>query len=503
MNGFVVLDFGSQFTQLIARRLRELKVYSVLLPYDTPIEKIRGAQGIILSGGPSSVTEAGAPIRNLSELAEIAPVLGICYGMQLMAHQWGGQIQSAVHREYGHNQVTWSKGIAGVNQKQNVWMSHGDVVTQVPTGFEIIARSQDGAIAAMQGRNAMALQFHPEVTHTEQGLEILKHFVFDRCKARAEWTPGEMIEGIKSKMRSQVPTGEKILCALSGGVDSTVAGTLLTKIFGPEQVRCVFVNNGLLRKNEFENVLALYKRLGLNVHGVDAEKEFLSQLAGVSDPEKKRKIIGRVFLEVFEKNLNFNEFKWLAQGTLYPDVIESVNVRGSSVTIKTHHNVGGLPEKMNLKLLEPFRELFKDEVREIGRNLEIPEDVLMRHPFPGPGLAIRVMGAVDKDALDVLRECDHIFISELKAQNLYSKIWQAFCVLLPVKSVGVQGDSRSYEKVLSLRAVTSNDGMTADWFEFSGAFLKQVSNKITNKVRGVNRVVYDVTSKPPATIEWE
>lgn len=503
--GFAVLDFGSQFTQLIARRLRELHVYSELFPYDVSFEKLKAFQprGIILSGGPSSVIENGAPTRDVKALMELAPVMGICYGMQLLAHQLGGRVEPAGRREYGLNRVTWNSPVAGVPASQNVWMSHGDVVEKLPAGFEEIARSEREGMAAMRGPGVLALQFHPEVTHTEHGLELLKHFVFEMCRAEANWRPESIVTRLTQEVQAKIPAGEKILCALSGGVDSTVVGTLLTRALGAERVQCIFLNNGLLRKNEFENVQKIYQGLGLNVRAIDASREFLTELADVEDPEKKRKIIGRVFLEVFEKSVDLSQVQWLAQGTLYPDVIESVNIRGSSVTIKSHHNVGGLPEKMRLKLVEPLRELFKDEVREIGAQLGIPHDVLWRHPFPGPGLAIRIIGAVNEKDLKILRDCDDIFISELRAKGLYEKIWQAFCVLLPVKTVGVQGDSRSYERVLALRAVTSRDGMTADWYSFDGEFLRVLSNKITNHVRGVNRVVYDISSKPPATIEWE
>jgi GMP synthase (glutamine-hydrolysing) len=504
--GFLVLDFGSQFTQLIARRLREIGVYSEILPFDTDLEKIKAAQpaGIVLSGGPSSLYEEGAPHRDVKELMAIAPLLGVCYGMQLIAQQLGGVVKSADTSEYGFNLVSWSEPICKDIKTQKVWMSHRDVVSAPPVGFSIVAASDNGAAAAIKGERAWGLQFHPEVTHTEKGIELLKAFVFDLCSAKADWKPEQMLEQMKETVLSKVPDGEKVLCAISGGVDSTVVGVLLTRILGAERVFCVFVDNGLLRKNEFEEVLALYKELGLNVKGVDAKREFLSELAGVDDPEQKRKIIGRVFMEVFEKSVqDLPEVKWLAQGTLYPDVIESVNLRGSSVTIKSHHNVGGLPEKMNLKLVEPLRELFKDEVRQVGEKLGIPHKQLWRHPFPGPGLAVRVPGAVDEASLRILQEVDDVFISELRAQNLYDEIWQAFCVLLPVRTVGVQGDARTYSRAVALRAVVSHDAMTADWFGFPEKFLRDVSNKITNQVREVNRVVLDITSKPPGTIEWE
>ena len=506
--GFVVLDFGSQLTQLIARRLRELGVYSELLPFDCNIEKIRELKpkGIILSGGPSSVHEPGAPLRHVTELMEVAPVLGICYGMQLIAQDLGGIVQPSEKREYGFNEVTWSQPFSGlVPEKQRVWMSHGDVVKVPPPGFKVTGLSETGHAAAMRSDRAWALQFHPEVAHTEHGLEILRSFVFEFCKAEANWSAPDITHLLIERIRDQVPDGEDILCGLSGGVDSTVVATLLTKALGNGRVHCVFVNNGLLRKNEYRDVLDQYRAMGLNATGVNAEKAFMKALAGLEDPELKRKAIGRVFIEVFQKAAEKmgREFHWLAQGTLYPDVIESISPRGQSVTIKSHHNVGGLPEKMKMKLIEPLRELFKDEVRAIGRELGLPADILGRHPFPGPGLSIRLIGAVNEADLNTLRDCDSIFIGELKEQGLYDKIWQAFCVLLPVKTVGVQGDGRTYEKVLALRAVTSSDGMTADWYPFTFEFLRHVSNRITNEVKGVNRVTYDITSKPPGTIEWE
>lgn len=516
--GFLVLDFGSQLTQLIARRLRELNYYSEIHPFNLPLEKIKAMNplGIILSGGPSSVYEEGAPLRSVEELQTVAPLLGICYGMQLIVKDLGGGVERATHREYGFNQVKWTKGFTAQLQEQmksqKVWMSHGDIVKTLPQGFEIVATSESGHPAAMMGKRAWALQFHPEVAHTENGTELLKAFALELCGAKPTWTAPHMLANLMTAVKNQVGPVDHILCGLSGGVDSSVVATLLTKTLGGGRVHCVFVNNGLLRHQEFETVLAHYQKIGLNVVGVDASQEFLSELAGVSEPEQKRKIIGRVFIEVFEKTMKSHEallhatekIKWLAQGTLYPDVIESFSFAGGpSHTIKSHHNVGGLPARMKLGLVEPVRELFKDEVRTLGRELGLPEDMLMRHPFPGPGLAIRVMGAVDENSLRILREADHIFISKLKENGLYHKIWQAFCVLLPVKTVGVQGDGRTYDQVLSLRAVTSQDGMTADWYPFEFQFLREVSNEITNKVRGVSRIVYDVTSKPPATIEWE
>lgn len=504
--GFIILDFGSQLTQLIARRLREMHFYSEVHSYNLPLDEIkkRNPYGIILSGGPNSVYEEGSPTREVKELLDVAPVLGICYGMQLLASQLGGMVQKSETREYGFNRITWTQPLGVVPSQQKVWMSHGDIVKAPPVGFKIVALSESKHPAAMKSDRAWAVQFHPEVAHTESGEEILRAFAQDMCGAKADWDSGHILERLTAEVREQVGQGH-VLVGLSGGVDSSVAATLLTKALGPEKVHCVFVDNGLLRKNEYAEVLEQYKRIGLNVKGVDASKEFLSQLKGVSDPEKKRKTIGRVFIEIFEKNIDPSmQVKWLAQGTLYPDVIESTSAHGGpSSTIKSHHNVGGLPERMNLGLVEPLRWLFKDEVREIGRKLGLPELILGRHPFPGPGLAIRVLGEITEESLRVMREADHIFISKLREKNLYHKIWQAFCVLLPVKTVGVQGDGRTYENVLALRAVTSTDGMTADWYPFEFEFLREVSNEITNQVRGVNRVVYDVTSKPPATIEWE
>jgi GMP synthase (glutamine-hydrolysing) len=506
--GFAVLDFGSQLTQLIARRLRELNVYSVLLPFDVSLEKLKelAPQGIILSGGPSSVGDEDAPYRNVKELMEIAPVLGICYGMQLMAKDLGGVVTKADKREYGFNTIQWSHPFAAsFKPQQRTWMSHGDIVEVPPPGFQIAAVSETGHAAALKSARGWAVQFHPEVTHTENGLEILRAFIFDLCKAEAVWDSPHITSHLLEAAREKVGPDAHVLCGLSGGVDSTVVATLLSRALGAERVHCVFVNNGLLRKDEYETVLEGYKQIGLNVLGVDAEELFLIELSGIEDPELKRKTIGRVFIEIFQKASKKLPSRpdFLAQGTLYPDVIESISPRGTSVTIKSHHNVGGLPEKMSMKLVEPLRELFKDEVRAIGLELGLPKSLLWRHPFPGPGLAIRIMGEVNKENLDIVRACDDVFISELRAAGLYDKIWQAFCVLLPVKTVGVQGDARTYEKVLALRAVTSTDGMTADWYPFEFEFMRKVSNRITNEVKGVNRVVYDVTSKPPGTIEWE
>lgn len=530
-NGFLILDFGSQVTQLIARRLREMGYYSEIKHFSYATEEINKKKyaGIILSGGPSSVYEDKAPYRSIKELQDIAPLMGICYGMQLVCHDLGGKVESSKHREYGYKNVLWKKDIfvseketpfTGKNIshkiqdggqsfrfKQNVWMSHGDVVTEVPAGFDLLAITEDHP-AAIENERIFAVQFHPEVVHSEKGDQVLEYFI-KKCGAQKNWQTKNMLDELNEQVLAQVAPQDHVLCGLSGGVDSSVVAVMLTKLLGKERVHCVFVNNGLLRKNEFDDVMKSYENLGLNVTGVDASKKFLAGLKTLIEPELKRKAIGRIFIEVFEeavqkiKAQTQTEIKWLAQGTLYPDVIESVSTTGSSVTIKSHHNVGGLPEKLNFKLLEPVRLLFKDEVRRIGKELKAPDDIIKRHPFPGPGLSIRVIGEVTEERLSVLREADHIFISYLKEKNLYDKIWQAFCVLTPIQTVGVMGDGRTYDYVLAVRAVTAIDGMTADWYEFQPSELKEISSRITNKVKGVSRVVYDITSKPPATIEWE
>ncbi len=507
----LVLDFGSQYTQLIARRVRELGVYSEIHPFHYSIEQIKYLQpvGIILSGGPMSVYEKDAPKPDPRVFDLGVPILGICYGLQLFADKFGGIVNSAARREYGKADLQIDDNsdlLAGLDSVTPVWMSHGDALSKMPEGFEPIAHSHNAPICAIRNlKNKMfGVQFHPEVAHTPDGKKILANFLFKICGAKGDWTPASFIEQAEKEIREKVGSA-KVLCALSGGVDSSVLAVLLHRAVG-DQLHCVHINNGLMRKNESEQVVKTFRdTFHINLSYVDAAEMFLSLLAGVEDPEKKRKIIGKTFIEVFEEEAKklSGSVEYLAQGTLYPDVIESVSFKGPSVTIKSHHNVGGLPEKMNFKLIEPFRELFKDEVREIGRLLEVPADIIGRHPFPGPGLAVRVLGDITKEKLKLICEADDIFIQELKRSNLYDKIWQAFVVLLPVRSVGVMGDGRTYENAVALRAVTSMDGMTADWAKIPNDVLAYISNRITNELRGINRVVYDISSKPPATIEWE
>ena len=508
----LILDFGSQYTQLIARRVREQGVYCEIVPFHYGIEKIveRNPKGVILSGGPSSVYEEDAPQVSADFYDKIsAPVLGICYGMQLLAKDLNGVVSPSDKREYGHAQLKRLSGktalFTDIPEKMDVWMSHGDHVTKVPEGFHSTAMSGE-ILTAMENldKKIFAVQFHPEVSHTPRGKDILRNFLFNICECKGDWTAQQFIDDEIEKIKQTVGETGNVICGLSGGVDSTVAAVLVHQAIGERQT-CVFVNTGLLRADEFESTLKMYRdNLHLNVIGVDASKSFYKELAGVVEPEQKRKIIGRKFIEVFEKEAKkVGKAKYLVQGTLYPDVIESVSLRGASVTIKSHHNVGGLPEKMNLKLIEPLRELFKDEVRAFGRELKIPEDILMRHPFPGPGLAVRILGDITPEKVELLQKVDKIFIEELHNFDLYNKVWQAFAVLLPIQSVGVMGDFRTYEKTVALRAVTSTDGMTADWARFPHDFLQKASSRITSEVRGVNRVVYDISSKPPSTIEWE
>jgi GMP synthase (glutamine-hydrolysing) len=515
----VVLDFGAQYSQLIARRIREQKIFSVVLPFNASLEEIRSYSpvGIILSGGPSSVYDKDAPLADKSVFGLGIPVLGICYGLQFMVYALGGKVRPAAKREYGHATVeiqqSDSQLFQGLPKLLTVWMSHGDSAEELPPGFRLTAKTPN-AVAAIENaeRKMWAVQFHPEVHHTPLGADILRNFALNICGAKPTWTPQHFIDATVAQVKQQVGNGRAI-CGLSGGVDSSVAAVLVDRAMrdasGKSRLTCVFVNNGVLRKNEFEKVQQnLRDNLGLRLVAVDATDRFMRKLAGVSDPETKRKIIGNEFIEVFDDEAKRilkeeGEVEWLVQGTLYPDVIESRSVRGPSQVIKSHHNVGGLPEKMKLKLIEPLKDLFKDEVRRIGRDLGMPEDILQRQPFPGPGLAVRILGEVTKERADLLRECDEIVVGEIKKAGLYQKIWQSFAVLLPVMSVGVMGDQRTYAYTCAVRAVHSEDGMTADWVPLPYEVLKTISNRIVNEVRGVNRVVYDITSKPPGTIEWE
>jgi len=507
----LILDYGSQYTQLIARRLRELRIYCEIHPFNVNLNSFKNhpPHGIVLSGGPKSVNDADAPAFNPEILEFNIPVLGICYGLQLLAHyDIPGSVDRAEKREFGRADLIIDDDqnlLKNVEQHSVVWMSHGDHIKTLSDNFSIIAHTSNAKVAAVKHnkRPIYGVQFHPEVVHTEFGKEVFKNFALTICDLHGNWTPESFIETQIEAVRNKVGN-QRVLCALSGGVDSTVVATLLHRAIG-DQLQCLFVDNGLLRKNEFEQVMKLYTRdLNLPVKGVDASQKFLSRLEGITDPEEKRKIIGNTFIDVFDEEIDGkDEFKFLAQGTLYPDVIESVSFKGPSATIKSHHNVGGLPEQMNLDLIEPVRELFKDEVRIVGKTLGIPDHFIGRHPFPGPGLGIRVLSPLSKEKLDLLREADAIFIEELKKNNLYDEVWQALAVLLPVQSVGVMGDERTYESTVALRAVTSRDGMTADWAQLPYDFLALVSNRIINEVQGINRVVYDISSKPPATIEWE
>jgi GMP synthase (glutamine-hydrolysing) len=505
----IVLDFGSQYTQLIARRLRELSVYSEIWPPDTPAEKIRARKpaGIILSGGPKSVRDPGAPKCDPAVFSLGSPVLGICYGMQLMADSLGGRVEPAPQREFGHAAVKIALAaplFAGVPEEIRVWASHGDFVAAVPAGFEVAATSANAPIAAMSNpaRELFALLFHPEVVHTERGLEILRNFAFGVCGCTGDWTMASFVDEATAKIRTQVGGG-RVVCGLSGGVDSTVAAMIIHRAVG-DQLTCIFVDNGVLRQDEAGQIRRRFERLHLPLVFADASELFLTRLAGVTDPEQKRKIIGGTFIDVFEKEAaRLGQVDFLAQGTLYPDVIESVNVVGQSALIKSHHNVGGLPERMRMKLVEPLRELFKDEVREVGRKLGLESEFVVRQPFPGPGLAVRILGEVSAPRLALLRRADAIVAEEVRRAGWYERLWQSFAVLLPVQSVGVMGDERTYEYTVAIRAVESRDGMTADWARLPHDLLAGISSRIVNEVRGINRVVYDISSKPPSTIEWE
>jgi GMP synthase (glutamine-hydrolysing) len=513
----VILDFGSQYTQLIARRIREFNVFSVVLPCTAPLTQIKALnpKGIILSGGPCSVYDTDAPAADKAVLDMGAPILGICYGLQFIVHNLGGKVVSAAAREYGHAEVTVvaeTPLFHGLPGEMNVWMSHGDEAETLPDGFSLTAKTANAVAGiANEARKIWAVQFHPEVAHTRQGMELLKNFCLDICGAKQDWTPEHFIQSTVERVRAQVGEGHAI-CGLSGGVDSSVAAVLVARAIG-DRLTCIFVNNGVLRKDEFLKVqTTMREQLGLNVVAVDSSERFLTKLAGVTDPEQKRKIIGNEFIAVFddeakkifeaEKSAG-EEIAWLVQGTLYPDVIESSSVHGPSHTIKSHHNVGGLPADMKLKLIEPLRDLFKDEVRRIGRDLGMPEDIIERQPFPGPGLAVRVLGEVTAERVAILQEADQIVVDEIKKAGLYRKVWQSFAVLLPVKSVGVMGDQRTYANTCAVRAVESEDGMTADWAPLPYEVLRTISSRIVSEVRGINRVVYDITSKPPGTIEWE
>ncbi|MDD2527096.1 MAG: glutamine-hydrolyzing GMP synthase [Lentimicrobium sp.] len=504
----LILDFGSQYTQLIARRVRELNVYCEIHPFNKIPEISSAVKGVVLSGSPFSVRDMDAPTPDLSKIRGKLPLLAICYGAQFLAHTLGGEVMPSNNREYGRANLGFidlsNPLLAGLSQNSQVWMSHGDTILHKPEHFNVIASTADVAVAGFQiaHEQTWGIQFHPEVYHTTEGTNLLRNFVVDICGCRQDWTPASFVESTIARLKKTL-AGDQVVLGLSGGVDSSVAAVLLHHAIG-KNLHCIFVDNGLLRKGEFPTVLDSYKHMGLNVKGVDARAQFLSALAGISDPELKRKAIGKTFIDVFDQEAHLiSDVKWLAQGTIYPDVIESVSVNGPSATIKSHHNVGGLPDYMKLKVVEPLNTLFKDEVRRVGHSLGIDPAILNRHPFPGPGLGIRILGEVTPEKISILQEADAIFINALKSSGLYQQVWQAAVILLPVKSVGVMGDERTYEYVIALRAVGSTDGMTADWSHLPYEFLAKVSNDIINRVKGVNRVVYDISSKPPATIEWE
>jgi len=510
MEKIVILDFGSQYTQLIARRLRELSVYSVIQPYNKEIVWTDEIKGVILSGSPFSVNDSNALEIDLNQIVGKVPVLGICYGAQYIAKYYGGEVGKSSKREYGKANliVQNDKGIfQGFPEESQVWMSHADTIKKLPDNFDVVGITEDIPVAGFRSRNGsfdkpvFAVQFHPEVVHSKHGNTLLRNFL-NSAECKGDWSPDTFVNSTIKNLKETIGE-DSVLMGLSGGVDSTVAASILHEAIG-KRLHCLFLNNGLLRQNEFDEVLESYKKMDLNVIGVDATEEFLSELEGISDPETKRKTIGRVFIEVFEREAKkIPNIKWLGQGTIYPDVIESISVHGPSVTIKSHHNVGGLPEKLNLKIVEPLRMLFKDEVRKAGKVISVPNEILQRHPFPGPGLAIRILGELSRDKISLVQKADKIYIDHLKKSAWYDKVWQAGAILLPVKSVGVMGDERSYEFTIALRCVNSTDGMTAEWSNLPHDLLAKISNDIINQVKGINRVVYDISTKPPATIEWE